>query len=355
MSSPPRGRQAAQQRADRIRAFREELAALRAEGLEVFSAEQEERTARHHEALLAELASRFDVDVTETAGRLSRGMQIASFFGAITLTAAVYSLVARFWGQLDLPVQIGLLTLFPVLALAGVDLAARREPSLYIASIFATVAYGTFWLAAVVIARLLDVPFTVPVLWLGVVFGLSLAMAYGFRIVLVIALIALILALAGTLFAVNGVPWMTAVERLEPALIAAFGLLLLAPGLEVAASGFGKTTRQVALGVGLGALLLLSISGHASVLSLPPRWIQGLYQVAMLVASVAAIAVGLSRRVPDIVNLASVALALFLVSRYVDWFWALMPRYLFFLVLTLAAFGWLLALRRLRSRVGSPQ
>jgi uncharacterized membrane protein len=352
MSTPPAGRSAAQQRADRIRAFRDELNALRADGLTLLSAEQEAQVARHHDAVLAGLAARFDVDVSEGAGRLSRGMQIASFFGAITLCAAIYSLVARFWGHLDLPLQVGLLTLFPVLALAGVDIAARREPSLYVASIFAAAAYSTFWLAAVFTTHLLDVPLTIQVWWLGVVFGLSLAMAYGFRLVLVASLVALVVALAGTLFTMAGAPWTSAGMQLEPSMVAGFGVLLLAPGLETAAPGLGAVTRQVALAIGLATLLTLSMNGELSVWPAPSRWLEAFYQVVMLLVCLAAIVAGLRWRVPDVVNMASIGLALFLATRYFDWFWEVLPRFVFFLVLAVAAFGWLLALRRVRSRLG---
>lgn len=354
MSTPLRGRDAAQHRTDRIRAFRAEVDALRAEGLEILAPEQEQRVTQHHDALLARLASRFDVDVSESAGRLSRGMQIASFFGALTLSAAIYSLVARFWGGLDLPVQVGLLTLFPVLSLAGVDLAARREPSLYIASIFAAAAYATFWLAAVVTTRLLDLPLTPPVLWMGVIFGLALAMAYGFRVVLVASLAALIVAMAGTLFSFAGAPWTMAASQIEPGMIGAFGLLFLAPGLEAASPGFGAVTRRVALVAGFAALLALSMTGDISLWPLPANWLEGVYQVVMLVACIGAIVAGVARRLPDVVTIASVALALFLVTRYADWFWPTLPRYLFFLILAAAAFGWLLALRRLRARLDKP-
>lgn len=355
MATPSGGRGAAQQRADRIRAFREELAALGAEGVELLSAEQEHRLARHHDGILAGLAARFDVDVSETAGRLSRGMQIASFFGAVTLSAAIYSLVARFWGHLDLPLQVGLLTLFPVLALAGVDLAARREPSLYIASIFAVAAYATFWLAAVFTTHLLDVPVTIPIWWLGVVFGLSLAMAYGFRLVLVASLVALVVALAGTLFSIAGAPWTAAGSRLEPSMLTGFSLLILAPGLEAASPGFASVTRQVALTIGLATLLALSMSGEMSMWPLPARWLEAFYQAMMLLASVAAIVAGLRWRVPDVVTIASVGLALFLATRYFDWFWDVLPRFVFFLVLAIAAFGWLLALGRMRARSGTAE
>lgn len=350
MSSPSRGRKAAQQRADRIRAFRDELNALRTEGVQLLSAEQEQVVARHHDTILGNLVSRFDVDVSEAAGRLSRGMQIASFFGAVTLCAAIYSLVARVWGFLDLPLQVGLLTLFPVLGLAGVDLSARREPSLYIASIFAAAAYTTFWLAVVVTTHLLDIPLTIHVWWLAVVFGLGLSMPYGFRFVLVASLVALVVALSGTLFTMAGAPWTAVSSQLEPLMFAGFGLLLLAPGLEAASPGLGAVTRAVALAIGFGTLLTLSTNGGMSLWPTPVRWIEIAYQVAMLLASVAAIVIGLRRRLPDVVNFAWLALALFLLTRYVDWLWDVLPRFVFFLTLAVVAFAWLLALRRVRAR-----
>jgi hypothetical protein len=87
------------------------------------------------------------------------------------------------------------------------------------------------------------------------------------------------------------------------------------------------------------------------VLPLPTRWIEGVYQVLMLLVSIAVIVVGLARRLPDLATIASLALALFFVSRYVDWFWSMLPRYLFFLLLAAAAFAWLLVLRRVRAWV----
>lgn len=351
MSAVPSGRNTAQQRTDRILAFRAEVQALQAEGLEPFAADSERRIATHHDALLSQYAARFDVDVSDAAGRLSRGMQLASFFAALTLSATVYSLVARFWSELDLPLQIALLTLVPILALAGVDLAARRQRSLYIASVFAAAAYAAFWLATVRAVRLLDLPLSPAVLWMGVVFGLSLALGYGFRVVLVAALAALIAALAGTFFSIAGAPWTTAGSQLEPATVAALGLLGLAPGLEAAVKGFGPVTRRVALVAGLGALLALSLNGELSLWPLPSRWLEGGYQVVTLVACLIAIVVGLRRRLPDVAAIASTALVLFLGTRYVDWFWPMLPRFVFFLVLAIAAFGWLLALRRVRARL----
>jgi hypothetical protein len=61
--------------------------------------------------------------------------------------------------------------------------------------------------------------------------------------------------------------------------------------------------------------------------------------------------VGIRRRWPEVVHLASGLLTVFLFTRLVDWFWPALPRYLFFLLVAGIAFAWLLVLRRLRTRL----
>src|SRR5688500_18735054 len=141
----------AQRRVDQIRAFRAELEALRAAGVSPLTDEQHESIRAYHDAVLARLATDYDVDRTIAAGQLSRGVRLASFFAGITLTAAVYSLVSRFWGRFDLPLQATLLCGFPLVALVGVELSSRLERTLHVASLFGVVAYGTYWLAVYVL------------------------------------------------------------------------------------------------------------------------------------------------------------------------------------------------------------
>src|SRR5512145_2247922 len=80
----------AQRRVHRIRAFRAELEALNAAGVAPLTQAQSEEIVRYHDALLQQLALEHDVDRTDAAGQLSRGMQIAAFIAAVALTAAVY-------------------------------------------------------------------------------------------------------------------------------------------------------------------------------------------------------------------------------------------------------------------------
>jgi hypothetical protein len=345
---PDRGE--AQQRVHQIEAFRRELAQLDADGIVTLDAAERQAVATYHEALLQRYAEQFDVDRTAAAGRLSRGMQLASFFAAATLTAAIYSLVARVWGRLDFPMQATLLCLFPLAALIGVELSARRERTLYVAALFAVVAYGTFWLAVVVIGNLVNVPLTPIVIWTGVLFGLALALAYGFRVILAGALAALIVALAGSMIQAAGIPWTVAFERPDLITALAFGLLALAAPLGRAHRAFGPATRLTGLVAGFGGLLLLS-TFDISLLPASARATNAVYQVLMLLVSVIVLVLGVKRQMSETVRVAAVALTLFLLVRYADWFWDLLPAYAFFFLLAALAFGWLLAMRRIRGRL----
>jgi hypothetical protein len=341
----------AQRRVNQIRAFKAELATLRAAGRSPLTPEQESDLAEYHERVIRSLAAEFDVDRSEAAGQLSRGMRLVSFFGAIALTAAIYSLVERFWGQLDLREQTFLLAVVPLIALVGVELSARRERTLYVASLFALVAYGTFWLAVGVLSWRLNIPLATPFLWLGAIFGFALALPYRFRIVLAIALWTLAVAVAATMFALSGVEWPEIFSRFDLLTLAGFSLFVLAVPLAKLDRSFAPVTRGVAVTIGCAGLLILSANGASSAAPINARVIEVIYQVIAFSVCIGLIVMAIRRGWNETLTIASVALALFLLTRYVDWFWALMPRYAFFLILAALAFVSLFAMRRMRGRL----
>lgn len=354
VSVPPNSlpdRDSAQRRADQIASWRRELRELEAAGALRLEEEQRARVTAHHDALLARLAAEHDVDRTVAAGQLSRGMRITSFVAAVALTAAVASLVSQFWGRLELPVQATLLCAFPLIALGGVELSARRERTLYVASIFALVAYGTYWLALVVLSDRLNIPLTPAYVWTGALFGLALALPYRFRLVLAGALASLIVAIAGTVFQAAGIPWDQIASRLDMVTFAAFAVSLMAPRLGRVAPAFAPVTRLVALGSALFGLLVMSTFGGASLLPASNRTLEFVYQALTLLVSTALIVVAVRRNWTETVYLAAGVLTLFLLIRYVDWFWDEIPAFVFFLVLATIAIGWLVALRRIRQRL----
>src|SRR5467141_2110086 len=96
----------AQRRAAQIRAFRAELEELRSEGIDPIAPEQLAAVDAHHDAMLVELAGRYDIDRTAAEERLSLGMRLASMFGAAALTAAVVSFFYRNWGSLPTSAKV---------------------------------------------------------------------------------------------------------------------------------------------------------------------------------------------------------------------------------------------------------
>ncbi len=346
-----RSRLDAQRRADRIRAFRDELEQLRAEGRSPLTSEEDAALADHHDRVLAALVLEYDVDRSASAGHLSRGLRAASFFGAVTLVAAVALLVTRWWGGLSMPAQVTLLTLIPLAALGGVELAARREKTRDVAALSALAACGTAWVAVWMVPRILDLPFAALLIWPGVLFGLAVALSYGFRVVLAVTLVALIVALAAPFFAAGGVPWTIVFQRLEPIAIVASALALAAPRLASAGEGFDAVARGVGIGVGLGALLMLATVSGTSLLPFAPETSRLVYQPIMLVATLAWMTLSMARREAAAFVVAATCFALFLLVRYADWFWGTVPAWVFFLALAGLAFVSIAILRRWRRRM----
>lgn len=63
----------------------------------------------------------------------------------------------------------------------------------------------------------------------------------------------------------------------------------------------------------------------------------------------AAVWVGIRRSWPDLVNTGVTLFVILLYTKFFDWWWEAMPKYLFFLILGLTALLFLIVLKRLRS------
>jgi hypothetical protein len=217
----------------------------------------------------------------------------------------------------------------------------------------ALVACGSAWVAIDHTARALDVPFSSLLLWPGVLFGLAVATSYRFRLVLAVSLAALVVAVASAFFAAGGAPWTLVFERLEPLTGSAFVPAVAARHLDAAPDWVTQTVRLTGLAMGLGGLLVLSSVSGTSLFALTPPTALHAYQVVMLATGIGVLWGRLGAGDAAGVNLASLSLALFLLVRYADWFWAPLPAWVFFLGLAAGALLGILVLKRLRARVDS--
>ena len=343
----------AQQRADQVASFRQELNELERSGVLALGFEERSRIERYHAELLTGLAQRFDVDASEGQRQMSLGMRIASLLGAVTLSAGVVLFFYRIWGLLDAPSQVAVLVAVPLLALVAVDIAARREKTLYVASVLALLSGVAFVLDLNVVGVIFNVPPTPWVLLPWAVFALAVAYAYGLRLMLVAGL-ALGAGLINALIAAaTGIDWGASLLRPDPLVI--LGVLVFAGSFTRLArgrEGFPAIWRLVGTVMLTLPLLFLSVWTEVfSYLLLPVGVLHALYDGAGFVVPVVAIWAGIRRRWAEVVNAATAFLVLFVYSKCFDWWWSLMPRYLFFLMLGGLAVGALALLGRLRSRL----
>lgn len=339
----------AQRRVDRIRAFREELETLEQEDVLELDPQQKLHLTEHHQALLSQFSSLYDVDISGADKQLSWSMRIVSFLGALALSAAIFFFFYRFWGLLGTSAQVGILVSAPMVAVVGVDFAAKREKTLYFASLLSLIAFTSFVLNLSVLGTIFNITPSQNAFLIWGVFALLLAYALGLRLMLVAGMTCLLGYLAATVGTWSGCYWLSFGERPENFLVA--GALLAAVGsLPHRRHGdFPNLYRGYGLLTIFIAILILSNWGRGSYLPWSSSVIEASYQVFGFLLSGGVIALGIRRHWPGLTNLGSTFFVLYLHTKFFDWWWDWMPKYLFFLVLGLCAILLLLVLKRLRA------
>lgn len=340
---------AAQQRADRIAAFRAELAALESGGIVALEPELSGRIKAHHDATLAALKAQGEIDLTRGEARLSTGMRIATVLGAAALSAAWGFFVAATWNDIGRPARLALVTVPPILLAIGTAVAARREKSGYFASIVATVAVIAFGVNLTAIGALYDLPDSRNFLLAVGSFAMILAYGYG----LVLPLLGGIVGVGGWLWSLAAIPqgrwWDGAYGQFEPLLLLGLVALAVPSVVRRGPPSFTMTWRVCSAAAVMVALLALGETHHASLFDgMNTALLEGGYQLLGGATFAVMIWQGLARDRGELVRAGTIGMGMLLFLRSVDWFWELMPKWLFFLLVGALAFGTLLLLRRLR-------
>ncbi len=342
-------RENAQRRVDRIRAFREELAELERAGVVALYAGQQDRLRRFHDDTVAALAARFDVDSTDAERRLSLGMRVASFLGAVALSAAVYFFFYRFWGSLPTAGQVVVLAAAPLVAVAAMEVAARKERTLYATGILGLVAVVCFVLDLNVLGATFNVEPGPGAFFAWSAFAGLLAYAYGLQLLLLVAIVGFTVFFSSQVAGFMHCPLDALGQRPENLFLPAVLLVIMAA--FVPSRGlprFPPLYRASGLIVLLLALFVVSNWGWASYLPWPSGTVEVAYQLVSFAVAGLAIAVGSRRGWREVETAGTAFFVLFLFARFFDWWWEWMPRWLFFLVIGALAVAILLALRRLR-------
>jgi uncharacterized membrane protein len=352
---PAPSRVEAQQRVDDIRTFQAELARLEEEGILRLDPAQQAAIRVHHAGLREQFAALFDVDRDSRAEQLSLGMRVASFLGALALAASVFFLFYQFWGHFGETAQVAILT---ASALAGFVLTLfiqNRDTTGYFSKLAALVAFACFVLNISMLGQIFNITPTDRALLPWAAMAFLLAYTCDLRLLLAAGIGCVIAWVSLRVGTWGGVYWLHAGERPENFFPVA--VLLFAFPLFVAHrrfTGFASIYRIFGLLCLFIPMLVLSHWGQASYLDLDNELIEGAYQIAGFLAAALVIWVGARRSWPDTVNTGIVFFVIFLYTKFYQWWWEIMPKYLFFLVVGLTAVLILLVLKRLRHTFTAP-
>jgi len=346
----PLSRNEAQQRAEEIRAFTAELARLEVERVVSLSEEQRQNIQGYHSRTLTELSKKFDIDRDTGSKQLSLGMRIASLLGALALAASAFFLFYQFWGLLGTVTQVSALIGATGLTY-GVTLWIRsRDENGYFTKLAAMVAFACFVLNVSMMGAVFNITPSDKALLPWAAYAFMLAYLCDLRLLLAAALLCVTAYIAARAGEFSGLYWLDFGRRPEnffPAALAMFCLPLVVRQRRYA--GFAQTYRLFGLLTLFLPMLVLAHWGSGSYLGLAGDTVEHLYQILGFVAAAAIIWVGVRARWADVVNTGVVFFVIFLYTKFYDWWWDVMPKYLFFLVLALTAVLALVILRRLRS------
>jgi len=341
----------AQQRADEIRTFTEELSRLEREGVLALTEAQREAVAGHHRGLLAQFAQAYDIDRDARAKQLSLGMRIASFLGALALAASVFFLFRQFWDRFSSAAQVAILVGASLGTLGATLWIQGRDSSGYFTKLAAMVAFACFAINIALLGQIFNITPSDKALIPWAALALLLAYNCDLRLLLaagILCIIAWISARTGTW---SGMYWLHFGERPEnffPAAVVLFLIPQLIPHGRF--SGFGPIYRVFALLTLFLPMLVLANWGQVSYLDFEENVVEGFYQVMGFALSAGAIWLGARRHWGEVVNTGATFFVIFLYNKFFDWWWDVMPKYLFFLVLGLTAVLLLVVMRRLRAK-----
>jgi len=340
----------AQQRVDQVKAFQQELDLLGSEQVLSLSGEQQQAVQSYHQQLLSSYSQSHDIDRDHRGKQLSLGMRIASFLGALALAASVFFLFYQFWGNFSTNVQLVILISSPMLLLLVTTKISVHEQTGYFTKLAALVSFSCFVLNISMLGQIFNITPSANALIVWGAFAFLLAYSFDVRLLLAVGILCVIGYLSARTGTWHGGYWINFGERPEnffPAAVALFIFPLLVSHKRF--WGFSPIYRVFALLTAFIPILILSNWAAVSYLEFDNNMIEGVYQILGFLLAGFALWLGIRRGWNDVVNTANVFFVIFLYTKMFDWWWDVIPKYLFFLVIGLTAILFLFIFKRLRA------
>lgn len=341
----------AQKRADQIEQFRRELQLLQNNEVLALTAAQATQLQTYHNSILAKFADKYDIDMDQREKQLSLGMRITSFLGALGFGASLFFLFYQFWGYFSTPVQVIILAAAPLVFLVATVYASSREKTGYISKILGILTLAAFVLNLVMFGQIFNITPSSKAFIAWAALGFLLAYASDARLLLAFAILAIAGFLSAQMGTWSGCYWIHFGERPENFFPAAMLIFLLGCLQHRKYSNFEVIYRVFGLLLFFVPMLVLANWGSISYLPLNYDTIEIVYQLGGFVLAAIFIWLGISKGWSDVVNCSNVFFVIFLYTKFFDWWWEVMPKYLFFLLIGLASLLFLFVFKRLRNNV----
>lgn len=341
----------AQKRADQVKAFQDELALLQGDGVLSLNDEQAQSVNTYHQNLLSQYSDDFDIDQDQREKQLSLGMRIASFLGALALAASVFFLFYQFWGKLSTSSQILILITGSLATFVATLVVAEKEKTGYFAKLVGLVSFACFVLNISMLGQIFNITPSDNAFIVWGAFAFLLAYSCDIRLLQAAGILCVIAFVSARVGTWSGMYWLSFGERPENFFPAAMLLFLFPQWVNHDRYwGFAPLYRVFGLLCLFLPILVLSLAGKFSYLALDTDVIEGFYQLAGFVLSAAAVWWGIRKHWKEVVNTGNTFFVIFLFSKFFDWWWEIMPKYLFFFVIGLTAVLFLLIFKRLRAK-----
>lgn len=343
----------AQKQIDQINAFHQEVKILEQSNILALTQNQQESVQTYHQGIMAQLVEQFDIDTSPKQKRLSTGLKVISFITALTLGASLFFLFYQFWKFMDSYTQTVLLIFASLITLTITYQSYQKDKSGYFTKIAALLTLVAFWVNVSMIGKLYNFDSSPNLFGLLSLFALLLAYATNTRLLLgfgIIFLSAFLSAQAGTW---GGGYWIYFGERPENFFLPSL-ILFLIPYFKPHRyyDGFDPIYRIFAMILFFTSVLILSNFGAASYISyLSGGIIEGLYQLVGFGVSLMAIWFGIKKGWGDLINGGNIYFTLFLYTKFYDWWWDIMPKFIFFFLMGMVTLGLMLILKKMRHSI----
>lgn len=341
----------AQKRADQVTSFQDELALLECDGVLSLDDAQTQAIKAYHRDLLAQYSNEYDIDQDQRAKQLSLGMRIASFLGALALAASVFFLFYQFWGKLTTTTQLVILIAGSLATFVATLWVAEKEKTGYFAKLIGLVSFGCFVLNIAMMGQIFNITPSDNAFIVWGAFAFLLAYTCDIRLLQAAGILCVIAFVSARVGTWSGMYWLSFGERPENFFPVAI-LLFLFPYFvnHQRFWGFSPIYRVFGLLCLFLPILILSNYGRISYLTLDTDVIEGFYQFAGFILSAAVIWLGVRKHWKDTINTGNTFFVVFLYTKLFDWWWEIMPKYIFFFVIGLTAVLFLLIFKRLRAK-----